>query len=319
MSEVGGKYEVKKIVVGALALLTATVATACSSNNSSKTSSSTGYTPKKVLNVQFVPSSQASTLEAKAKPLESLLKKELGIPVKVTVSTSNNALVEAMSSHQVDVGFLPPDAYVLAHKRKIADVLLQAERYGYDEPSGKMNKTLMDKYRAMVVVKKGSKIKSWKDLKGKKIAVQESSSTSGYVYPVAELYKKGLNVVKDSTLTQVQGHDQSVLAVYNGDVDAAFVFADARNIAAKDTPQVMKDVVPIYFTKWIPNDTISVRSDMSQAYRTKLKKAFKNLMKTEKGKKIMSSIYSHMGYKDSKDSNFDVIRDYEKTIEKVTK
>ncbi|MCZ9656735.1 PhnD/SsuA/transferrin family substrate-binding protein, partial [Lactobacillus jensenii] len=131
----------KKIVVGALALLTATVATACSSNNSSKTSSSTGYTPKKVLNVQFVPSSQASTLEAKAKPLESLLKKELGIPVKVTVSTSNNALVEAMSSHQVDVGFLPPDAYVLAHKRKIADVLLQAERYGYDEPSGKMNKT----------------------------------------------------------------------------------------------------------------------------------------------------------------------------------
>ncbi|WP_240402265.1 phosphate/phosphite/phosphonate ABC transporter substrate-binding protein [Lactobacillus jensenii] len=309
----------KKIVVGALALLTATVATACSSNNSSKTSSSTGYTPKKVLNVQFVPSSQASTLEAKAKPLESLLKKELGIPVKVTVSTSNNALVEAMSSHQVDVGFLPPDAYVLAHKRKIADVLLQAERYGYDEPSGKMNKTLMDKYRAMVVVKKGSKIKSWKDLKGKKIAVQESSSTSGYVYPVAELYKKGLNVVKDSTLTQVQGHDQSVLAVYNGDVDAAFVFADARNIAAKDTPQVMKDVVPIYFTKWIPNDTISVRSDMSQAYRTKLKKAFKNLMKTEKGKKIMSSIYSHMGYKDSKDSNFDVIRDYDKTIEKVTK
>ena len=309
----------KKIVVGALALLTATVATACSSNNSPKTSSSTGYTPKKVLNVQFVPSSQASTLEAKAKPLESLLKKELGIPVKVTVSTSNNALVEAMSSHQVDAGFLPPDAYVLAHKRKIADVLLQAERYGYDEPSGKMNKTLMDKYRAMVVVKKGSKIKSWKDLKGKKIAVQESSSTSGYVYPVAELYKKGLNVVKDSTLTQVQGHDQSVLAVYNGDVDAAFVFADARNIAAKDTPQVMKDVVPIYFTKWIPNDTISVRSDMSQAYRTKLKKAFKNLMKTEKGKKIMSSIYSHMGYKDSKDSNFDVIRDYEKTIEKVTK
>ncbi|WP_310656179.1 PhnD/SsuA/transferrin family substrate-binding protein, partial [Lactobacillus jensenii] len=76
--------------------------------------------------------------------------------------------------------------YVLAHKRKIADVLLQAERYGYEEPSGKMNKTLMDIYRAMVVVKKGSKIKSWIDLKGKKIAVQESSSSSGYVYPVAE-------------------------------------------------------------------------------------------------------------------------------------
>ncbi|KRL62991.1 phosphate/phosphite/phosphonate ABC transporter substrate-binding protein [Lactobacillus psittaci] len=310
--------KLKKIFVTAVALATAVVATACSSSNTAKNSSK-AYTPKKVLNVQFVPSSQASTLEAKAKPLEGLLKKQLGIPVKVTVSTSNNALVEAMQSHQVDVGFLPPDSYVLAHKRNIADVLLQAERFGYDEPSGKMNKTLMDKYRAMVVVKKGSKIKSWKDLKGKKIAVQESSSTSGYVFPVAELYKKGLNVVKDSKLVQVQGHDQAVLSVYNGDVDAAFVFADARNIAAKDTPQVMKDVVPIYFTKWIPNDTISVRSDMSNSYRNKLKKAFKAIMKTAKGKKVMSSVYQHLGYKDSKDSNFNVVREYEKTIDKVTK
>lgn len=310
--------KLKKIFVTAVALATALVATACSSSNTAKNSSK-AYTPKKVLNVQFVPSSQASTLEAKAKPLEGLLKKQLGIPVKVTVSTSNNALVEAMQSHQVDVGFLPPDSYVLAHKRNIADVLLQAERFGYDEPSGKMNKTLMDKYRAMVVVKKGSKIKSWKDLKGKKIAVQESSSTSGYVFPVAELYKKGLNVVKDSKLVQVQGHDQAVLSVYNGDVDAAFVFADARNIAAKDTPQVMKDVVPIYFTKWIPNDTISVRSDMSNSYRNKLKKAFKAIMKTAKGKKVMSSVYQHLGYKDSKDSNFNVVREYEKTIDKVTK
>ena len=34
-----------------------------------------------------------------------------------------------------------------------------------------MNHKLMHKYRGMIVVKKGSKIKSWKDLKGKKIAI----------------------------------------------------------------------------------------------------------------------------------------------------
>ena len=248
----------KKVLVGAMAIL-ATVSLAACSNNKKSTSASS---EPKELNVEFVPSTQANKMEAKAKPLGTLLQKQLHIPVHVTVSTDYSGLVEAMSSKKVDVGFMPPYSYILAHKRGIADVLLQAERYGYDEPSGKMNHTLMHKYRGMIVGKKGSKIKSWKDLKGKKIAIGDPSSSSGYVYPVAELYKKGLNVTKDCKLVNVKGDDQEVLSVLNGDVDAAFVFSDARNIAAKDDKKAMTDVVPIYFTKWIPNDTIAVRKDM---------------------------------------------------------
>lgn len=211
--------KIKKFLIGAAMVLLAATSAACS-NSKSASKSSDGYTPKE-LNVQFVPSVQASKLEAKAKPLQGLLEKQLHMPVHVTVSTDNSALVEAMASKKVDVGFLPPDAYVLAHKRGVADVLLQAQRYGYDEPSGKQNHKLMDSYRSMIVVKKGSKIKSWKDLKGKTIAVQDPTSTSGYVLPIAELHKKGLNVPKDCKLVQVKGHDQAVLSVYNGDADAA--------------------------------------------------------------------------------------------------
>ena len=177
----------------------------------------------------------------------------------------------------------------------------------------------MHAYRSMIIVKKGSKIKSWKDLKGKKIGVQDPTSSSGYVFPIVELYKKGLNVLKDSKIVNIKGADQAVLAVYNGDVDAAFTFADARPIAAKDEPKVMKDVVPIYFTKWIPNDTISVRSDLSQSWRKKIAKAFKAIMKTKKGNAMMESIYNHYGYVDAKDSNFNVIRDYEKTLKEIQK
>ncbi|CCI84841.1 alkylphosphonate ABC transporter [Lactobacillus pasteurii DSM 23907 = CRBIP 24.76] len=309
----------KKLVVGAVALLAATALAACSNGSKSSSSSSKKSYEPKVLNVQFVPSTQANTIEAKAKPLESMLKKKLGIPVHVTVSTDYNGLVEAMASKKVDVGFMPPDAYVLAHKRGIADVLLQAERYGYDEPSGKLNNKLMHAYRAMIIVKKGSKIKSWKDLKGKKIGIQDPTSSSGYVFPIVELYKKGLNVVKDANLVNIKGADQAVLSVYNGDVDAAFVFADARTIAAHDEPKVMKDVVPIYFTKWIPNDTISVRSDLSNKWRKKIASAFKEIIKTKKGNQMMESIYNHYGYVDAKDSNFNTIREYQKVLKKIDK
>lgn len=234
----------KKIITTSLLLLGAMGLTACSNN--SKKSVNT-YTPKE-LNVQFVPSVQANKIEAKAKPLAKLLSKKLGIPVHVTVSTDNTALVESMASKKVDVGFLPSDAYVLAHKRKAADPLLQAMRYDYDEPSGKLNPNKLDsKYQSMIIVRKNSKIKSIKDLKGKKIAIQDPTSTSGYILPVAELYKKGINVVKDDNLVNVKGHDQGVVSVLNGDTDAAFVFKDARNLVAKDEPNVFKEVKPIYF------------------------------------------------------------------------
>ena len=153
----------RRILVAVVAILVAVVATACSNKSNS---SKGGYTPKS-LTIQFVPSQAATKLQARAKPLEKMLSKRLGIPVHVSMSTDYNTVVEAMKSKKVDVGFLPPDGYVLAHKQGAADLLLQAERYGVKQPGGKATNQLVKSYRAEILVKKGSKIKNWKDLKGK--------------------------------------------------------------------------------------------------------------------------------------------------------
>ncbi len=301
----------KKLLVAGLAVMVGLSAAACSSSKSSSKS----YTPKS-LKIQFVPSQNATTLEARAKPLEGMLSKRLGIPVKVTTSTSFNAPIEALSSKKIDVAFLPPDGYVLAHKRGVADVLLQAERYGIKQPNGRQTNKLVKQYRAEILVKKGSKIKSWKDLKGKSISIQDPTSSSGYLFPVAELKEKGLDVTKKCKLTTVTGHDQAVLNVLNGDTDAAFTFEDARNTVKADKPNIMKQVVPIYFTRPIPNDTISVRSDMSPKFRKKLAKAFIDIAHTKKGKKVIERVYTHEGYAHAKDSDFNVIRRYQKIVNK---
>ena len=305
----------RRILVAVVALLVAVVATACSNKSNS---SKGGYTPKS-LTIQFVPSQAATKLQARAKPLEKMLSKRLGIPVNVSMSTDYNTVVEAMKSKKVDVGFLPPDGYVLAHKQGAADLLLQAERYGVKQPGGKATNQLVKSYRAEILVKKGSKIKNWKDLKGKSISVQNPTSTAGYVFPVAELKQKGLDVTKDCKLVTVTGHDQAVLNVLNGDTDAAFVFEDARNIVKKDNPKIMSQVVPIYFTKPIPNDTISVIPSMSKSFRKKLAKAFIAVGKSKEGKKVIESVYSHEGYAYAKDSDFNVIRKYDKIVESTKK
>lgn len=58
------------------------------------------------------------------------------------------------------------------------------------------------------------------DLKGKTIATQDVTSSAGYVWPVAEMKKAGIDINTDVTTVQVKGHDQAVLSVLNGDVDA---------------------------------------------------------------------------------------------------
>ncbi|MCX8720267.1 MULTISPECIES: phosphate/phosphite/phosphonate ABC transporter substrate-binding protein [Lactobacillus] len=305
----------RKLLAGAAVLLVAVMATACSGKSKNEKSSGT---PKE-LNVQFVPSQAATELESRAKPLEKMLSDRLGIPVHVSMSTDYNTVVEAMKSKKVDVGFLPPNGYVLAHKQNAADVLLQAQRYGVKQPGGRPTKNLVNTYRAEILVKKGSNIKSWKDLKGKSISIQSPTSSAGYVYPIAELKEKGLDVRKNCKLVTVTGQDQSVLNVLNGDTDAAFVFEDARTIVKKDNPKIMSQVVPIYFTKPIPNDTISVVPSMSKSFRKKLANAFIDIGKSKKGKKIIESIYTHEGYVTSKDSDFNVVRKYEKIIESTKK
>ncbi|HEH7994545.1 TPA: phosphate/phosphite/phosphonate ABC transporter substrate-binding protein [Staphylococcus aureus] len=276
-------------------------------------SKSGGYKPKE-LTVQFVPSQNAGTLEAKAKPLEKLLSKELGIPVKVSVSTNYNTIVEAMKSKKVDVGFLPPTAYTLAHDQKAADLLLQAQRFGVKE-DGSASKELVDSYKSEILVKKDSKIKSLKDLKGKKIALQDVTLTAGYTFPLAMLKNEaGINATKDMKIVNVKGHDQAVISLLNGDVDAAAVFNDARNTVKKDQPNVFKDTRILKLTQAIPNDTISVRPDMDKDFQEKLKKAFIDIAKSKEGHKIISEVYSHEGYTETKDSNFDIVREYEKLV-----
>lgn len=83
----------------------------------------------------------------------------------------------------------------------------------------------------------------------------------------------------------------------------------------KNEPNVFKDTKILKLTKPIPNDTISVRPDMNKDFQNKLKKAFKDISKTKEGHKIISEVYSHEGYTDAKDSDFDIVRKYEKEVQ----
>ncbi|OMF37325.1 phosphonate-binding protein [Paenibacillus sp. FSL H8-0548] len=291
-------------------LLSVSLLSGCGANKTNnEAGQAAGYVPEK-LTVQFVPSQNADTLEAKAKPLEQLLTDKLGIPVEVSISTDYNTIIEAMASKKVDVGFLPPTAYVLAKDKGAAEVILQAQRFGVQDDTGAPTDQLVDFYKSMFIVKKDSDIKTIEDLKGKKIAYQNATSSAGFVWPAGKLLEASIDPLKDVSAVTVKGHDQGVIAVLNGDVDAAAIFQDARTTVAKDFPTVFDDTRVLTYTENIPNDTISVRSDMSAEWITKIQDAFIALGNDEASRQIIFDIYSHQGYVKSEDSIFNIVREY---------
>jgi len=277
--------------------------------------------PLKELRIQFVPSSQGDKMEARTKPLEKLLSKELGMPVHVSVSTDYNTVVEALGSKQIDLGFLPPHPYVYAHEKYGADVLLQAQRYEMNSKKhdGSQLDKLTNSYRGTILVKKDSDIKKPEDLKGKSIAVQSSTSDSGFIFQTVELDKdNGLNVMKDAKLITVKGHDQGILSVLNGDTDAAFIFEEAPNIVKPDQPKVYEQTRVIKYTQPIPNDNITIRAGVSPEDTKKIQDAMLKIFNEDKiGKQVMKDVYRWVGVTKSSDKNYNIVREYQKYIDNM--
>ncbi|NLY36653.1 MAG: phosphate/phosphite/phosphonate ABC transporter substrate-binding protein [Tissierellia bacterium] len=268
------------------------------------------------LKVQITPSKDAARLDAQRKPLQDMLEAELGMPVEVSVGTDYSATIEAMRSNQIHVGFLAPTQYVLAHDQGAADVILKSLRYEVDENGEKQyDSELVDSFRSQLVTGVDSDINSVEDLKGKTIAVASFSSTSGFVWPANLLADAGLDPQADVEWVNVGGHDKAIQAVYNGEVDAAFTFKDARYVLLGELPDVYDKVRFVLDTEPIPNDTISVVPGMDQELRDRIADAFINIVKDEEGLNVFRLIYEWEGFSKAQDSDYDIVRTYLKRQE----
>ncbi len=175
------------------------------------------------------------------------------------------------------------------------------------------------------------------ELAGHVVALQNQSSGSGFIYPSVLAYNAGYTFKKVQNISDtaglgateigyidasVGGHDGGTLAVLNGQADAAFTFMDNRYTSQFSKgdeadagkwdlggSHVFENTTAIAMTTGIYNDTISTRSNIAPAIREAVAAAFKQAINDPEGKEILNDVYSHTGYLDAKDSDYDGERD----------
>ena len=265
------------------------------------------------LNVQFVPTNNDGSMEAKTGPFADYLSEKLGMDVNVTLATDYSTIVEAMASGKVDLGIMPPAAYVQARNLDAAEAILSSQLVKYDKDTEEpIEGEYTSTFKGEVLVKADSDMESLEDLKGKKIATLSPNSASGYLYPVAEMKDLGIDPLTDCTLTTVNDIPSEMTAVLNGQQDACFVFQGARYVfSSKFTDyDLYKDLKVLYLTDGdIPNDAIAVQPSMDEDLKAQIKDVFLNMANDEKGKEAMS-LWGHTGYGEADESAYDTIEAY---------
>jgi phosphonate transport system substrate-binding protein len=267
--------------------------------------------PGNPLKMAFVPSADSQKVLGSGQPLADLLSQQTGLSFTVSVPTSYAAVVEAMGANNVDIGWLAPFAYVLAHDKFQSTVILASVRGG--------SKT----YTGQIIAGVDSGINSVADLPGHKFAFVDPSSASGFLYPNAMLKQNGIDYkTAFSDTVFAGGHDKVVIAVYNNQVDAGATFGDsvegqvtdARTLVTNTLPDVMDKVKVIGKTDPIPNDTVSVRAGLPYELVLQIQDGLVAVSKTDQGKDLLKTLYNINGLAPATDSEYDSVRTAAKVL-----
>ena len=166
--------------------------------------------PEHPIKVLFVPSVDANIITTGGQVMADALNKATGLTFEVTVPTSYAATIEEMCASPADtMAFIPGLGYAIASQQCGVDVAFKAIRFGYPV------------YWAEYIVARDSDFQTLADLEGKTWGYGDQGSTSGYMVPAVELAAAGIT---PGDQVQTGGHNQTVTAVYNGEVDFGTTF-----------------------------------------------------------------------------------------------
>ena len=94
----------------------------------------------------------------------------------------------------------------------------------------------------------------------------------------------------------VEGNNNAVLAVANGDAEVSFGFWDARSSVLEEDPSVAEEVVAFAYTEPIPNGGVAASADMDPELRDKLAEAMDNY--AESSDEAADVMYNLVGLSD---------------------
>jgi len=201
----------------------------------------------------------------------------LGVDVKIFAPADYNGVIQGLLGGTIDLAWLGASGYAktyLSDAEAVEPILVKINNdggYGY---------------YSVGFARKDSGIAKLEDVKGKVFGFGDPNSTSGFLIPSIEIPEAtGSTMESGDYFGEVKftgGHEQTIVAVSNGDIDAGVTWADGLGEwedgynsgalrKAVDAGLVdMNDMVKIWQSKTIPEGPFVVRKVLPQDVKVKM-------------------------------------------------
>lgn len=208
----------------------------------------------------------------------------LGVETKLFTPADYDGVIQGLLGGSLDMAWLGASAYAKAYLTdpEALDVVLV--KTNLDGSVG---------YYSIGFARKDSGIASLADMKGKRFGFGDPNSTSGYLIPSIEIPQAtGASMASGDYFGEVVftgGHEQTIVAVNNGEVDAGVTWADGQGNwedgynsgalrKAVDAGLVdMNNLVEIWKSKEIPEGPIVLRRALPAEAKEKIVTFLKEL------------------------------------------
>lgn len=200
----------------------------------------------------------------------------LGVETKLFAPADYNGVIEGLLGGNLDMAWLGASAYAKVYLTDPTAVEPVLTKINADGSFG---------YHSIGFARVDSGIKNLEDMKGKKFGFGDPNSTSGYLIPSIEIPAAGYTMKSGEHFGEVVftgGHEQTIVAVQNGDIDGGVSWADglgnwedgynsgAFRKAADAGLVDMTQLVEIWRSKVIPEGPIVVRKDLPADVKIKM-------------------------------------------------
>ena len=227
-------------------------------------------------------------MHRKLTPLTAYLSQAINKPVSLQLSPNMASAINEVASNNVDLAYLTPVAYIKAHKKGNADILVKTVTN---------NKA---SFQLMIVVRKDSPIKTIADLEGAEFAFGDKAA----LLQRAVVVGAGIPLDKLGAYKFIGHYDNIARGVQVGDFDAGIL---------KDTKAYKwesKGLRILYSSPALPPYNITVNSKLDKATRVKLKNAFLALDDSNPRHRAIIKALSkkYNGFAPAKNADYDVVR-----------
>ncbi|UWR38523.1 phosphonate ABC transporter substrate-binding protein [Sulfitobacter sp. W074] len=207
--------------------------------------------------------------------LRGYTEERLGVPAKLFAPADYNGVIQGLLGGTLDMAWLGASAYAAVHLQDPEAVEPVLVKINLDGSYG---------YHSIGFARKDAGINTLEDMQGKVFGFGDPNSTSGYLIPSIEIPQTtGATMESGDYFGEVKftgGHEQTIVAVNNGDVAGGVTWADGQGNwedgynsgalrKAVDAGLIdMNDLVEIWRSKPIPEGPVVLRKDLPEEVKT---------------------------------------------------